>query len=197
MKRIDINSKQVNFVGAWDLENKNLCDEIINLFENNINLQMKGRTSDGNGKGSKSTTDITIKPNDLKDEKFKIFNQYISELHKCYLDYQNQWPFLKKMLKDVDIPPFNIQKYGPGDHFNTIHSERTSLNTLHRIFAFMTYLNDVDDGGETTFTHYNLKIKPQAGKTLIWPAEWTHAHKGGILNNGTKYIVTGWMNFPV
>jgi len=197
MKRIDINSKQVNFVGAWDLENKNLCDEIINLFENNINLQMKGRTSDGNVQGVKSTTDITIKPNDLKDEKFKIFNQYISELHKCYLDYQNQWPFLKKMLKDVDIPPFNIQKYGPGDHFNTIHSERTSLNTLHRIFAFMTYLNDVDDGGETTFTHYDLNIKPQAGKTLIWPSEWTHAHKGGILNTGTKYIVTGWMNFPI
>ena len=197
MKRIDINSKQVNFVGAWDLENKNLCDEIINLFENNINLQMKGRTSDGKTKGVKSTTDITIKPNDLKDEKFKIFNQYISELHKCYLDYQNQWPFLKKMLKDVDIPPFNIQKYGPGDHFNTIHSERTSLNTLHRIFAFMTYLNDVDDGGETTFTNYDLKIKPQVGKTLIWPSEWTHAHKGGILNNGTKYIVTGWMNFPI
>jgi len=197
MKRIDINSKQVNFIGAWDLENKNLCDEVINFFENNIHLQMKGRTSDGNIKGAKSTTDLTIKPNDLKNEKFKIFNQYISELHKCYLDYQDQWVFLKKMLKDVDIPPFNIQKYGPGDHFNTIHSERTSLNTLHRIFAFMTYLNDVDDGGETTFTHYNLKIKPQVGKTLIWPAEWTHAHKGGILNKGTKYIVTGWMNFPV
>jgi len=197
MKRIDINSKQVNFVGAWDIENKNLCDEIINLFENNINLQMKGRTSDGNVKGIKSTTDITIKPNDLKDEKFKIFNQYISELHKCYLDYQDQWVFLKKMLKAVDIHTFNIQKYGPGDHFNTVHSERTSLNTLHRIFAFMTYLNDVDDGGETTFTNYDLKIKPQVGKTLIWPSEWTHAHKGGILNSGTKYIVTGWMNFPV
>jgi len=197
MKRIDINSKQVNFIGAWDLENKNLCDEVINFFENNINLQMKGITSDGNIKNNKSTTDISIKPNDLKNEKFKIFNKYMSELHKCYLDYQDQWVFLKKMLKNVDIPSFNIQKYGPGDHFNTIHSERTSLNTLHRIFAFMTYLNDVDDGGETTFTHYNLKIKPQAGKTLIWPAEWTHAHKGGILNNGTKYIVTGWMNFPV
>ena len=41
-----------------------------------------------------------------------------------------------------------------------------------------------------------LKIKPQKGKTLIWPAEWTHAHSGEVLNSGVKYIITGWMHFP-
>ena len=67
------------------------------------------------------------------------------------------------------------------------------------------------------FPHYNLKsyyneeqiliqnsirdwvdktIKPEIGKTLIWPAEWTHAHKGEVLNSGVKYIITGWMHFP-
>ena len=40
------------------------------------------------------------------------------------------------------------------------------------------------------------KIKPEIGKTLIWPAEWTHAHKGEILKSGIKYIITGWMHFP-
>ena len=60
----------------------------------------------------------------------------------------------------------------------------------------MTYLNNVDDGGNTHFTHYDLKIKPEVGKTLIWPAEWTHAHCGEILNSGVKYIITGWMHFP-
>ena len=44
----------------------------------------------------------------------------------------------------------------------------------------MTYLNDVadEDGGSTVFTHYGLEVQPQKGHTLIWPAEWTHAHKG-------------------
>ena len=37
----------------------------------------------------------------------------------------------------------------------------TGLSTLHRIFAFMTYLNDVEDGGTTDFDHYGLKIKPE------------------------------------
>ena len=198
MKRIDINPNQLNFIGAWNLENNNLCYEIIDFFEKNLNLQKKGVTSDSsNNKKIKSTTDITIRPIDLKDKNFNVFNSYMKELHNCYVDYQKQWPFLKSMLNDIQIPPFNIQKYNPGDHFSTVHSERTSLNTLHRLFAFMTYLNDVEDGGETNFTHYKFKIKPEIGKTLIWPAEWTHAHTGEILKSGTKYIVTGWMNFPV
>ena len=198
MKRINIDTQQIHFIGTWNLEDEDLCKKIIQFFENNKNLQRKGTTSQGyNEKKIKSTTDITIKPNNLKDPKFKIFNQYVKELHKCYLDYQNQWPFLKSIFKNIDIPPFNIQKYGPGDHFATIHSERTSLNCLHRLFAFMTYLNDVNDGGKTNFSHYGLKVKPEVGKTLIWPAEWTHAHAGEVLKSGTKYIITGWMNLPI
>ena len=196
MKRININSQQTHFIGCWNLENNNLCNEITNLFENNKNLQKQGVTDKGKNPEIKKTIDITIHPKDLKKPKFEILKEYINELHKCFLDYQNQWPFLKATFKTVYIPSFNIQKYSPGDHFATLHSERTSLPTLHRLFAWMTYLNDVDDGGQTNFGHYGLKIKPKTGKTLIWPAEWTHAHTGEILKSGTKYIVTGWMHFP-
>ena len=59
----------------------------------------------------------------------------------------------------------------------------------------MTYLNNVEDGGATNFSHYGISVKPEIGKTLIWPAEWTHAHNGRIVNSGKKYIITGWMNF--
>ena len=69
------------------------------------------------------------------------------------------------------------------------------LSQLHRVFAYMTYLNDVEEGGTTDFDNYGIKIKPEKGKTLIWPAEWTHAHTGSVLEGGKKYIITGWMNF--
>ena len=68
------------------------------------------------------------------------------------------------------------------------------MNTLHRVLAWMTYLNDVEDGGSTSFHHYDLDVKPEKGKTLIWPADWTHADSGKVLNSGTKYIITGWMH---
>mgnify|MGYP006134626561 FL=1 len=153
-------------------------------------------TGAGKDLSVKNSIDITIQPNDLDDKKFKIFNEYIKKLHECYLDYLVQYPVLKKMIKDVHVGKFNLQKYNKNGHFAGVHSERTSLTTLHRLFAWMTYLNDVEDGGITNFTHYKIDVKPELGKTLIWPSEWTHAHSGGIVKSGTKYIVTGWMHFP-
>ena len=208
MKRIDIKRKKTStlgslnedqyphFIGSWNIENDTLCKEIINLFEGNKNLQKQGVTGLGKDTTIKKTTDITVNPNDLNDIKFKCLNNYINELYKCFIDYQSQWPFIKNTIQSVHIGPFNLQRYLPGDHFSKIHSERLSIETSHRVFAWMTYLNNVDDGATTNFSHYDIKIKPEIGKTLIWPAEWTHAHSGEILNSGVKYIVTGWMHFP-
>lgn len=197
MKRIDIENQKPNFIGCWNIENQTLCSDIVSFFENNKNLSKEGTTTLGKNVEAKKTTDITIAPKDLNKPEYKIFKEYFGELHKCYLDYQSQWPFVKSIFGNVDIGVFNIQKYNAGDHFSHLHCERTSLNSLHRLFAFMTYLNDVEDGGKTNFDYYGIKVKPEIGKTLIWPAEWTHAHTGEVLKSGTKYIVTGWFHFPV
>jgi|TARA_B100000953_G_scaffold62466_1_gene49777 hypothetical protein len=196
MKRLIVKENQTNFIGAWNIENNELCKSIISFFQNNSNLHFQGVTAGGKNLNSKKRTDISIRPDLLKEEKFSLLKEYINELHKCYLDYLEQWPFLKRMASKMDIGPFNIGEYLPGGHFSNEHSERTSIDTLHRLFAFITYLNDVEDGGETKFSHYNISIKPEIGKTIIWPAEWTHAHTGEILNSGKKYIITGWLHFP-
>lgn len=196
MERVIIKSKtSPNFIGAWDLPDKNLCKKIIEFFENNKELQRKGSTSTGVNEKIKKTTDITIDPILLNEKKYLIFNEYFEQLNECFKDYNNQFPFLKTFLKKIHIGHFNLQKYLPGDHFSKLHSERTDLGNLHRIFAWMTYLNDVEDGGTTDFDYFDLKIKPECGKTLIWPSEWTHAHTGSVLKSGEKYIITGWMHF--
>ena len=196
MKRIQILSDgSPNFIGCWSLNNNIFCDDIIKFFEKNETLQKQGRTIIGINTKHKKTKDITIEPNKLMEPDHEVFKIYLQQLHDCYMDYKDQWPFLDKFLKKIHIPPFNIQKYSPGDHYSHLHSERTSLSSLHRIFAFMTYLNDVDDGGTTDFEYYKLKIKPEKGKTLIWPSEWTHAHSGSVLKSGSKYIITGWLHF--
>ena len=203
MKRIHIRSNTVknedqnpHFIGAWNLEDDDLCKEIINFFEENKNLQRDGVSGSGKNLEIKKTTDIVVNANDLKNEKFKCLNKYINNLFESFKDYQNQWPFLKTLFKELHIGKFNIQKYSSGGHFAKVHTERSSISSSHRLFAWMTYLNNVEDGGTTHFSHYNIEIKPEIGKTLIWPAEWTHAHNGKILNSGVKYIVTGWMHFP-
>ena len=79
--------------------------------------------------------------------------------------------------------------------FAALHSERTGLSTLHRIFAFMTYLNDVDDGGTTDFEHYGLKIKPEKNKTFNMACRMDSCTYWISPKSGTKYIITGWFDF--
>ena len=195
MERINI-SKEKNFIGSWNINDDNLCNNIIGFFENNKILQKKGATINGVDEKVKNSIDIGIDPSSLDKDGFQDLKMYFNHLYDCYQDYKKQWPFLNKTLSMVDIPRFNIQKYNIGGHFAELHTERENISTMHRVFAWMTYLNNVDDGGETYFEYFDLKVKPEIGKTLIWPAEWTHAHKGEILHSGVKYIITGWMHFP-
>ncbi len=198
MKRISEKSEKINFIGSWLISNDDLFTNIIDFFENNKNLHSQGSIDNGINLKDKKTIDLSIDPIDLKNSHYQIFNIYFDELFKCYQDYKKQWPFINENIKTLDIPTFNVQRYLSGDHFSKIHTERSSTSTSHRVFAWMTYLNDIDEnaGGCTNFHHFNLKVQPKKGKTLIWPAEWTHAHSGEILNNGKKYIITGWLCFP-
>ena len=198
MKRISEKAEKTNFIGSWLISNDDLFTNIIDFFENNKNLHSQGSIDNGINLKDKKTIDLSIDPIDLKNSHYQIFNIYFDELFKCYQDYKKQWPFINENIKTLDIPTFNVQRYLSGDHFSKIHTERSSTSTSHRVFAWMTYLNDIDEnaGGCTNFHHFNLKVQPKKGKTLIWPAEWTHAHSGEILNNGKKYIITGWLCFP-
>ena len=186
-----------NFIGSWAIEPQSVCDELIAYFELNKSRQKQGSTSEGEDLETKNAIDLTISPKELLLPENKCFQTYFTALFECHADYTMQWPFLKELAKELDIGRFNIQRYQRNQHFQKVHTERSGIGNLHRLFAWMTYLNDVaaEDGGSTIFTHYGLKFQPQKGQTLIWPAEWTHAHKGSMLTDKSKYIITGWMHF--
>ena len=197
MKKIELDSgtKNPNFIGSWTIEPISICDDLISYFELNIPKQKKGISGSGLNLDIKDSVDITIKPKEIILPGNESFKLYFDQLFECYKNYVEDWTFLNQISERLEIGYFNLQRYKPGQHFKKIHTERLSLENLHRIFAFMTYLNDVQEGGSTYFSHYDLEIQPQKGLTLIWPAEWTHAHRGNILKKGTKYIITGWINF--
>ena len=67
--------------------------------------------------------------------------------------------------------------------------------SMKRHLVFMTYLNTVDDEGETEFWYQRKYIQPRKGRTLIWPAEWTHTHRGIPSQTQDKYIITGWYSY--
>jgi hypothetical protein len=198
MRRIDVTTPlHPHFVGAWHLPDPGLCDRIVEFFESHPELQRVGQYASGHNPEFKNSVDINVNPRDLELPSHAAIAEYMRELNALYRDYLAMWPFLGTFLREVDIGDFNIQRYKPGGHFALEHSERTGMAGLHRVLVFMTYLNDVEAGGCTHFTHYGLDIKPERGKTLIWPAEWTHSHTGNVVEAGVKYIITGWMHFPL
>ena len=116
-----------------------------------------------------------------------VLDQYIAKYPQC-----NMYSAFRM------IQPAQLQKYNPGGGFFAWHTERTSAKThdlASRHLVFMTYLNDVTDGGETEFALQNLKVQPRKGLTLIWPVDWTHTHRGVTSPTQHKYIVTGWLNY--
>ena len=185
-----------HFIGAWQLAEEALMDEVIELFEANPQRHRPGMISAGQNETLKNSADMTIHPRDLQVKEFDPMRRYVDLLADCFRDYAQQWPFVAHQLEPLEMGSFNLQKYGVGQHFSHVHSERTELQTAHRLFAWMTYLSDVDGGGETEFVHFDLSVRPLKGLTLLWPAEWTHAHRGQPVLRGEKYIVTGWMHFP-
>ena len=195
IKRFKLSKPNINpnFIGSWII-NEFICNELIDYFESNKQKHRQGVSASGLRKNTKDRVDISLTPRDITLPEQKCFQNYFENIFECYKDYNIQWPFLASIIDNLDIGAFNLGRYNPGQHYQGLHCERASIENLSRLFAFMTYLNDVDEGGSTYFKHYDLKVKPQKGLTLIWPAEWTHAHKGNKVKSGSKYIITGWLN---
>ena len=187
--------KNPNFIGSWKMDNIRLCDEIIDMFEKNSDKHVPGMLNRvGINKERKVTVEIPVRPIDIKRSNNKLLIEYFDHLSNCVYEYCSNWDVLKN-FKKFHIGVFNLQKYELDGHFSFPHMERDSMSTQHRYFAFMTYLNDVDEGGETVFPYYDITIKPKKGTTLIWPSDWTHTHYGDVVKSNEKYIVTGWIEY--
>ena len=91
---------------------------------------------------------------------------------------------------------YNLQKYKPNQGYFGLHCENAGLGGGNsRVLAWMFYLNTVTDDGGTYFDNYDLTLNAVEGRCVIWPAYWTHTHRGIVSKTESKYIVTGWFNF--
>ena len=182
-----------NFIGAWFLEDTSVCDALIKLFESNPERQVLGATGiDGAvNKSLKDNVEIYFKVDEPE------LYRYHLELQKVCEQYIKKYPHSDCITRWTIIDSMKIQRYMPPDQgYHSWHSERMKDSVMFkRHLVFLTYLNDVTDAGETEFFYQKIKVKPQKGLTIIWPAEWTHTHRGIVSPTQTKYIMTGWYNF--
>ena len=121
-------------------------------------------------------------------------NNIIAKSIKEYIEkYKEENPELNLLDEWVIRDNYNLQKYDPGGGYHVLHCENYNTGR-HRtnILAWMYYLNTVREGGGTYFSNFDLTVNAQEGRLVIWPAYWTHFHKGIVSKTYDKYIATGW-----
>ena len=170
---------------------KDLCAKIIELFLNEKNKH-DGYTSGGIKKEIKNTTDFHLK-NNVTKEWIEIDKQLYDALNKCLTQYRDKYHAFK-LFDKIDDTGFQVQRYLKNEGFYTYHNDFYIEKTKYRILTFLFYLNDVDEGGETEFFYGKVKVKPETGKCVLFPASWTFPHKAIMPISNDKFIVTGWLH---
>jgi len=171
---------------------EHICDNVINFAKKNFKDFNIGRV--GNHQIKKNIKDSLDYYINL-DTKEIVFLEYLNYLNKILHLYIEKYKELKYDVSYFNlVENINLQYYNLGCGFKKMHCERTSSSKNNRLLVFMTYLNDVPDGG-TNFKYQNLTTPALKGLTLIWPSDWTHTHCGQISNLHEKYILTGWYGF--
>lgn len=178
------------FMGAWYFSDISICDKLIDYHKNS---DEKRPGIIGSGKVVKEVKDST----DLSILDDKLLSEYGIALTQVVDEYKLLYPWCNMYGKWGVLKHPQVKHYKPTAAYHGWHTERTNADPSNstRHLVFMTYLNTLTDSGETEWLHQNIKVKPEKGLTVIWPADWTFTHRGVPSPSQEKYIVTGWFNY--
>jgi hypothetical protein len=113
---------------------------------------------------------------------------------ECYKQYAEKYNILSTCSEHKTYS-IKIQKTKPGQGYHLWHAEATNKDSSTRLLAWTAYLNDDFEAGETEFLYQQYRYKPSKGDCIIFPAAFTHTHRGNPPIGGDKYIITGWVEF--
>ena len=85
---------------------------------------------------------------------------------------------------------FNLLRYGVGNSYD-YHVD--AAPQAYRIISALIYLNPDDyTGGETHFTYFDLKVKPDSPSIVLFPSNYVYLHAALPVISGTKFIIVSW-----
>lgn len=189
MNNIKITHNQ--FIGIYEnILSKEECNNIIESFENDL----KNKIDDN---GDKQFFRDKMERYDYQkfypssDKLNKIVTVINNALDKCIALYAEEF-WIVRQLKATSLN-IKLQKTPPKGGYHVWHCEQDNIKIADRVLSWTIYLNDIPDGeGETEFLWQGLRVKPKAGTVCIFPAAFTHTHRGNPVYSCNKYIATGW-----
>lgn len=191
------------FIRAWKFDDA-ISDKLIEMWKKYPHKQFGhvGDSKTGNPKGQidkaiKDSIDISFSAEFIAKEAPEVLSLVRTATDEYVKEFQFSWTNCPWKIKES----INVQRYEPNGGFKMWHAERTddSDPATYRHMVFMLYLNDVPDEGQflggTEWFYQQVKIKAEKSVLLLWPADWTHTHRGIVSPNHQKYISTGWLSF--
>lgn len=178
-----------SFISTYQIGDLDTCNKIINLFEDcYANGEHTGFQIENIDANQIERKDIAGYFTNDYNKEIKLLNTWLQIAFDLYLSEYN----IIISLESKEVKIHKVATFSGGYHL--WHSEQGQTEmTAKRVLAWMIYLNDVNDNeGETEFLYQGIKVKPEAGKIVIWPAAFTHQHRGNPVYKTEKIYATGW-----
>jgi hypothetical protein len=183
---------------------RELCEEIINKYE--VSTEKRdGSTLGGVNREVKYTKDLLMRTSEWDRITVTLRNELHHNLNIFLKDLSNREDFkgthnnskhqdFKITFANITTDLFMAQKYTANVGRYVYHNDSLVEwgEKRKRFMTYLWYLNDVIEGGETTFDG-KYQIKPTTGKLILFPASWTFPHCGKMPISSDKYIITGWI----
>ncbi len=181
-----------NYIEIYDNAlNKKECDILINHFEKS---KLYPASTGGLGYRPDLKKCVQLDSPCFSDNS-RISNITLPIVVRCLNRYKEKYNnLLSNSMPWKYADKYSFQKYETEDDgYKAWHTEQAAgEEASHRILVWMIYLNNAKSG--TQFMQYPT-VRARMGRCVIWPAGWTHVHRGVTPNKGLKYIITGWVSF--
>ena len=185
-----------NLFYVQGLLSSELCRSIIAIYEQHPDRHAGYVLQDGYEKelqtDIKSSTDLVITPDGIWGDKFNEMNVAVNQaLEQIVADVPalKMWP--------LKWTGYKIQHYEKNKGFFKWHCDAIGAGVWERQLSMVIYLNNVEEGGETSFPNQELKMKPIEGDAVFFPPFWTHPHCGEVPKSEDKYIISSFISFDI
>ena len=110
-----------------------------------------------------------------------VVDVFFDGLQKCYEDYISVFSTLNE--QKIRATVMKMQRTGPGGGYHIWHGEQGNGDHANRVLVYMLYLNTLapEEAGETEFLYQKERYNPTENQMLIWPAAYTHTHRGNAV----------------
>jgi len=197
-----MNIEYKDFIGTYsDVYPAGYCEHVIDEFET-LAVSGAGANRIQSEKASRSFKDdyqisLNFKGHNLAPfDNTNVIDIFFNGLQKCYEKYAENYAILKNGSIRGSI--FKMQRTDPGGGYHVWHGEQGPGESASRVLVYMLYLNTLEpeNAGETEFLYQQRRINPTKNRMVLWPASFTHAHRGNtVYGQKSKYIVTGWFYY--